>query len=592
MARRLRRVLRPPSMPWEGFRAGRRRALWCALLLLLGPAPAGGAEGPGQAAVASAHARATDAGLEVLREGGNAFDAAIAVTAALGVVEPYSSGIGGGGFWLLHRASDGRQVVLDGREIAPTLASRDMFIESARGPLSRRSIDGPLAAAIPGVPAGLAHLAKQYGRLPLARSLAPAIRLARAGFPVSPRYREAAAQRLTALRASPSAAAVFLKGGEVPALGYAIRQPELARTLEILAERGGAGFYHGPVARRLCEETVRAGGLWTLRDLARYRAVERAPIVGDYRGVRIVSAPPPSSGGVVLMEALNILRGFEIDGPDRVPRTHLVVEALRRAYRDRARYLGDPDFVSMPLERLLDPGYAAAERRGISSLRATPSTAAPAAREAQNTSHFSVIDAEGNRVAATLSINYLFGSGFLVPGTGVLLNDEMDDFSASPGLPNVYGLTGGSANAIAPGKRPLSSMTPTFLEAGDRVAILGTPGGSRIISMVLLATLDFVAGDGPYSWVSRPRFHHQYLPDRLEHEAGALDLRERARLRARGHALLELREPYGNMQAILWDRRLRVVRAASDPRGEGRARVESRAKPAPRAATAGAHGSP
>ncbi len=543
------------------------------LILVLGAVSAGAAETPGQAAIASAHPLATEAGMEVLRAGGNAFDAAIAVTATLGVAEPYSSGIGGGGFWLLHRASDGRQVVVDGREAAPAIVKHDEYLDSAGRPIPRSSIDGPRAAAIPGVAAGIAHLAKNYGRLPLSRTLAAAIRLARDGVRVSPRYREAAALRLQALRASPAAADVFLSRGEVPALGHRIVQPDLARTLEAVAERGAEGFYRGVMARQLASGVIVAGGWWLSRDLERYRIVERAPIVGTYRGVRVVSAAPPSSGGVVLMEALNILEGFDLDPLDAAARKHLIVEALRRAYRDRARYLGDPDFVSMPLDRLLDKGYAATERRTISFGRATPSALAPAGREAVNTSHFSVLDAEGNRVAATLSINYFFGSGFMVPGTGVLLNDEMDDFSLSPGLPNVYGLVGGSANAVAPGKRPLSSMTPTFLETEDRVAILGTPGGSRIISMVLLGVLEFARGNGPYTFVSRPRFHHQYLPDRVEYEPGALDERERAGLRGRGHTLLELRQPYGNMQAVLWDRDLGTVRAVADPRGEGRARV-------------------
>lgn len=551
------------------------RCVGLIFLLALGAVSAGAAETPGQAAIASAHPLATEVGMEVLRRGGNAFDAAIAVTAALGVVEPYSSGIGGGGFWLLHRASDGRQVALDGREVAPGAARRGMYLDGAGRPIPRSSIDGPRAAAIPGVAAGIAHLAKDHGRLPLSRTLAPAIGLARGGFRVSPRYREAAALRVQALRASAAAAEVFLRDGEVPPLGHRIVQPDLARTLEAVAERGAEGFYRGVMARQLAGGVIAAGGLWTLQDLERYRVVERAPIVGKYRGVRVVSVAPPSSGGVVLVEALNILEGFDLDTQDPAARTHLIVEALRRAYRDRARHLGDPDFVSMPLERLLDKRFAAAERRTISFWRATPSAPAAAGREAGNTSHFSVIDAEGNRVAATLSINYLFGSGFMVPGTGVLLNDEMDDFSMSPGLPNVYGLVGGRANAIAPGKRPLSSMTPTFIETEDRVAILGTPGGSRIISMVLLGVLEFARGNGPYLWVSRPRFHHQYLPDRVEYEPGALAGRERAGLRRRGHRLVELGEPYGNMQAVLWDRGLGVVRAASDPRGEGRARAEA-----------------
>jgi gamma-glutamyltranspeptidase / glutathione hydrolase len=280
---------------------------------------------------------------------------------------------------------------------------------------------------------------------------------------------------------------------------------------------------------------------------------------------------------VVLIEALNILAGYRLSTLDGITRKHLLIEAMRRAYRDRAEYLGDPDFVNLPLARLLDRSYARVLGASIALARATPSAALPAirehAREAANTSHFSILDTAGNRVAATLSINYPFGSGFIVPGTGIVLNDEMDDFAINPGLPNIYGLVGGQANALAPGKRPLSSMTPTFLETPDRVAILGTPGGSRIISMVLLAVLDFAAGRAPLSWVSLPRFHHQYLPDQVEYEPGALNEMEQAGLRRRGHRLQALTQSYGNMQAILWDKTRAIVEAASDPRGEGSANL-------------------
>ena len=403
------------------------------------------------------------------------------------MVEPYGSGLGGGGFWLLHRASDGLQVMLDGRERAP-LARPPRPVPRRRGPLvPELALDGALAAGIPGHPAALAHLARHYGRLPLATSLAPAIRLARDGFPADPHYRRLAAWRAPALRRSPAAAAQFLVDGEAPPEGHPIRQPALADTLEALAREGEAGFYAGPVAEALVVGVRAAGGIWTAEDLAQYRVIERPPITADYRGWRLVSAAPPSSGGVLLAQMLHMLAGFDLDALDPVARTHLLVEVMRRAYRDRAAYLGDPDFVEVPVARLTHPLYASRSgprhRPGPRHPQhRPPGTGRAPDPEGTNTTRFSVLDRAGNRVAATLSINTPFGSGLVPPGTGVLLNNEMDDFSARPGAPNAYGLVGGVANAIAPGKRMLSSMSPTFLESEAGVAILGTPGGSRIIS--------------------------------------------------------------------------------------------------------------
>jgi gamma-glutamyltranspeptidase/glutathione hydrolase len=536
------------------------------------------AQGPAQQAVASAHPLATQAGLDVLNGGGNAFDAAVAVSAALAVVEPYGSGMGGGGFWLLHRASDGRQVMLDGRERAPLAAHRDMYLDSAGDVVRGLSMDGPLAAGIPGQPAALAHLADKYGRLPLATSLAPAIRLALSGFEVDAHYRKMAAFRQQALQRFEAAQRVFLQRGKVPALGHVITQPHLAETLRMLAARGHAGFYRGELAERLVAGVASAGGVWTLEDLHQYRVVERQPLVFEYHGMRIVSAPPPSSGGVALATMLNTLAGYDLSRLDEATRTHLVIESMRRAYRDRAELLGDPDQVEVPVQRLVHPVYAAGLRAGIRSDRATPSSALPGSverLEAEHTTHFSILDRDGNRVAATLSINYPFGSAFMVPGTGVLLNDEMDDFSAKPGVPNAYGLVGAEANAIAPGKRPLSSMSPTFVESRRGVAVLGTPGGSRIISMVLLAILDVAAGEAPVSWVSLPRFHHQFLPDVVQFEPGAFSPSLQDELESRGHRLQALDDRYGNMQALYWDFAGNRVDAASDPRGIGAARCTS-----------------
>lgn len=550
------------------------------VVLLLVWLPGAQADVPPADAVASAHPLATEAGLQILKEGGNAFDAAVAVSAALAVVEPYSSGLGGGGFFLLHRAKDRHEVMLDAREKAPFSAQRDMYLDDQGEVIAQLSVDGPLAAAIPGTPAAIAHLAARYGRLPLAKSLAPAIRLARAGFPVDRIYRDLAAFRLQALQASPDAARIFLHQGRAPALDTLITQPELADTLAIIARRGAAGFYHGPLAEKLVAGVRAAGGIWNLDDLAHYGVMERAPVRGTYRGIKITSAAPPSSGGVALMTMLNILSGYDLATLPEATRAHLIVEAMRRAYRDRADYLGDPDYVQIDVARLTHPFYAAGLRATIRPDRATPSESLPgmlAPDTGPHTTHFSILDRAGNRVAATLTVNFPFGSGFMPPGTGVLLNNEMDDFSAKPGVPNLYGLIGGEANAVAPGKRPLSSMAPTFLDDGQRVALLGTPGGSRIISMLLLATLDFAAGHGPASWVSLPRFHHQFLPDTVHYEPRAFSPATAAALRGLGHALKELDDGYGNMQAIQWDR-ARGTTAASDPRGIGQAEVRARAR--------------
>ena len=531
---------------------------------------------PALAAIASAHPLATQAGMEILADGGNAFDAAVAVSAALAVVEPYSSGIGGGGFWLLHRARDDFEVMVDGREKAPLAASRDMYLDADGEVVPDLSVDGALAAGIPGEPAALDHIARHYGRLPLARSLRPAIRLAREGFVVDAYYRKLAQFRLAVLQNNPEAAGIFLHDGEVPEEGYRIVQPDLADTLAAIAHFGNAGFYRGPVARALVDGVRAGGGIWTMEDLAQYRVVEREPIQVVFQGLRITSASPPSSGGVALATMLNILSTFELTELDAATHAHVVIESMRRAYQDRSVYLGDPDFVAIPVPRLTSPGHAGRQASTIQLDRATPSSTLPGRvlkTGGRDTTHFSILDGAGNRVAATLSVNYPFGACEVPPGTGVLLNDEMDDFSAKPGVPNVYGLVGAEANAIEPGKRPLSSMSPTFIESKDGVAVLGTPGGSRIITMVLLGILDQAAGNKPDSWVSLPRYHHQYLPDTVQHEPDAFDAGMIKSLTLRGHTLKQLNAEYGNMQAIYWDRNTGQVFAASDPRGIGDSRV-------------------
>ncbi|PTU32641.1 gamma-glutamyltransferase [Stenotrophobium rhamnosiphilum] len=523
-------------------------------------------------AVSSATPEATKAGLEVLAAGGNAFDAAVAVSAALAVTEPTGSGLGGGGFWLLHRESDGMEVFVDGRETAPYAANAKMYQDKDGKAVDALSRDGALAAAIPGEPAALELISKKYGALPLKRSLAPAVRLAREGFTVNSKLAEAFASQWP--RLSINAKATFAQDGRALREGEVLRQTELARTLELIAMQGGAGFYEGETATELVAASRAAGGIWTEEDLRRYAVVERKPLVTWFRDTRIVTAPPPSAGGVTLAELFNQLELLGYRSDAGVDSKHLIVESLRRAYRDRAAYLADPDFVNIPVFRLTSRSYARDLVASIDPKRATPSASLPPAAlvpEGNHTTHFSVVDAEGNRVAATLSINLPFGSGFMAPGTGVLLNDEMDDFAASTTASNAYGLIGSEKNLVAPGKRPLSSMTPTFVEGPRGLLVIGTPGGSRIITMVALGILGWLDGLDAQQVVALPRYHHQYLPDVIQFEANAFSVSEQAALRARGHTLEPVSRSYGLMNVVTWDPKTRTLKAASDPRalGEG-----------------------
>ncbi|MFU8878564.1 MAG: gamma-glutamyltransferase [Wenzhouxiangellaceae bacterium] len=530
------------------------------------------AEGPGKAAISSAHELATEAGFEILDAGGNAFDAAVAVSAALAVVEPASSGIGGGGFWLMHRAEDEFTTMVDGREEAPAAATADMYIDE-EGEVNRDlAINGPLAAGVPGAAAAWVHITENYGRLPLAKVLEPAIRLAEEGFPVDLKYQQLINFRAHIMLQWDYTAGIFMPSGDVPNVGDVIVQKDLAATLKRLAEGGHDGFYTGRTAELLVEGARAEGGIWTLDDFAAYRAVEREPITIEHAGYTLLTASPPSSGGIAIAQVLNLIEAFDWQNMARVDRTHLLAEAMRRAYRDRALYLGDPDFVSIPTELLLSKHYAAGLRTTIRMDRALPSAhlAADPSRmpESDNTTHFSLMDAEGNMVSATLTVNLPYGSAFAAPGTGILLNNEMDDFSAKAGEPNAFGLIGFAANAIEPRKRMLSSMSPTIVLGDDKVAILGTPGGSRIITMVILGILDFLEGNGPESWVSMPRFHHQYLPDEISIETDALTDDEIAALEERGHEVTTRARPWGNMQGVLWNRATGEISAAHDPRWE------------------------
>jgi len=528
------------------------------------------------AGIATAHPMATAAGEEMLAQGGNAFDAAVAISAALAVVEPYSSGIGGGGFWLLHRSSDGFETMLDGREKAPLSAHRDMYLDDKGNVIPKASIDGPLSAGIPGVPAALEHLSKKYGRLTLKQSLQPAIKYALNGFAVDEHYRRMVGFRLNALRASPAAAEIFLHNNEVPEVGYVVKQKDLANTLKAMAENGSAGFYRGEVAKKLLSGVKQDGGIWQEEDFKKYFVLERKPIVGQFHEMKITTAAPPSSGGIAMVEILNQLENYSLSDLQQSQVTHIIIESMRRAYRDRAQFLGDTDFVSVPTERLTNKYYAAGLAATIHPAKATPSDSLPGVvheNNSKDTTHFSVIDSEGNRVSATLSINYPFGSCYVPPGTGVLLNDEMDDFSSKPGVPNAYGLVGAEANAIEPGKRMLSSMSPTFLETDEKIAVIGTPGGSRIITMVLLGSLEFYFGADAQDIVNHPRFHHQYLPDTVFHEVDAFDEKTIQKLNAKQHKLKKSDSTWGNMQLVIWDKIARKMSVASDYRGVGSAKV-------------------
>lgn len=542
------------------------------LALAFASAPAAHCAERPQAAIASAHPLATAAGHEILTRGGNAFDAAVAVAAVLAVVEPYASGLGGGGLWLLHRAADGRQVMVDARETAPAGAKPELYVDGSGKPIRAATTRGGTAAAIPGAPAALVHVAARYGALPLAASLTPAIRHARDGFQVDVRFARIAALRERLLRDNAEASRIFLDGDRAPQAGWRLRQADLAATLELLAREGNAGFYDGPVGSALVESVNRAGGVWRLSDLAAYRVIERAPLRFQYRGASVTTAALPSAGGVALAQCLQMLERFET-GDARAPReAHLVVEALRRAFRDRSVHLGDPDFVAVPMERLVSKAYATERAATIDPGAATRSEVPerePRGIGSTHTTHLSAVDAAGNRVAATLTINLIFGSGIVARGTGVLLNNEMDDFTVRAGVPNAFRLRGGEANAIAPGKRPLSSMTPTFVEDEKGVLVLGAPGGSRIVSQVALAVLDYVhmSAVDLAAIVGAPRYHHQWWPDRVEVEPGAFSPTWRAALEAKGHRVEPAPRRWGNMQAVFRSNQTGTAHAASDPRG-------------------------
>jgi gamma-glutamyltranspeptidase/glutathione hydrolase len=541
----------------------------CPCLPPVPPEPRARPAHPPGAAIASAHKLATEAGFEILAKGGNAFDAAIAVSSTLSVVEPVSSGIGGGGFFLLHDATTGRDVMVDAREVAPQSATPAFYLD-AKGELdTNKAENGAASAGIPGLPAALVHLQKNYGRLPLSVSLAPAIRIARAGFPIYARLVDQYAERKDVMERYPSTRAVWEARGHDPKFGETLVQNDLAHTLELLAQKGFDGYYRGEVAQRLLAAVKADGVNWTADELASYQVKEREPLHFKYRDWDVVTAPPPSSGGVVLAEILKMLEGWDLAKLDEPHRIHIIVEAMRRAYHDRTLYLGDPDYVKMPIRRLTSADYAAGLRASILPDKATPSDMLPGVKppvEGDNTSHFSIIDAEGNFVAATQTVNLSFGSGMVIAGDGFLLNDEMDDFALRPGTPNAYGVMGFDANAVAPGRRPLSSMSPTFMIKPDRVAVLGAKGGSRIITAVLLGMLGIDQGLDSSQIVGPLRYHHQYRPDTIIEEPNALSEATVKALEAMGYTVTPSTSITVLMQSVDWDRTKNVMHAGADPR--------------------------
>ena len=526
--------------------------------------------------VVSSEALASEVGARILAAGGNAIDAAVATGFALAVTYPQAGNIGGGGFMLVHLANEGRTVAIDYREMAPRAARRDMFLDKQGEVVPRSSQLTHLASGVPGSVAGLLHALERYGRLDRATVMTPAIELAENGFPVTYTLSNTLAspwgQRLLANEAAKSY--LFKPDGSVYQPGEILRQRDLAWTLRQIAERGAAGFYEGPVADRLVAEMKRGGGLITYHDLKRYKAVEREPVRGSFKGYEIVSMPPPSSGGVHMVQMLNVLEGFPLREMqlNSAAYIHVLAETMKRAYADRSKHLGDPDFHRVPVAELTSRTYAAQLRAAIDPERATPSAAiAPTTqfpRESTQTTHYSVIDAEGNVVSNTYTLNFSFGSGIAVPGAGFFLNNEMDDFSVKPGVPNVFGLIGDEANAVAPRKRPLSSMTPTIvLKDGKPFLATGAPGGSRIITVVLQIILNTLVFDMNIADASaQSRVHHQWLPDELYLEPG-ISADTEALLRAMGHAIGAPGPMFGNAQSLVF--RDGVMYGASDTRRPG-----------------------
>ncbi|MBC7823171.1 MAG: gamma-glutamyltransferase [Candidatus Parcubacteria bacterium] len=532
-----------------------------------------------QGMVVSAHPLATQAGLSMLQQGGNAVDAAVATTFAISVVEPFSAGLGGGGFLLMYQAKSNEIKALDFRERAPLNATKTMYLDNQGNVRPNASTNGYLAVATPGTIAGLYEVHRKYGRLPWKTVIAPAIQLAETGLPVSWRFVSATKTRLPTLLKNPDAQKIFTHNGKTYQIGEQLVQPELAATLRSVSQNP-QDFYTGTIATAIAADMAANSGLITQKDLQQYRPTWRDPVCGDFRKARVCSMPPPSSGGVHLLQILNIIGDTDLKtlgwhSPDAL---HLLIESMRIAYADRATYLGDPDFIKVPVKALISPVYAQKRRQEINPQKATPSSQVKAVdpavlqrltKESVETSHLTVVDRDRNAVSLTFTVNLGFGAGVVAKGTGIVLNNEMDDFAIAPNTPNAFGLVGGTANAIAPNKIPLSSMTPTIITENGRLRLaVGSPGGSTIITTVLQIVLNVLVYDMDVrKAVAAPRVHHQWLPDRLNVESWGLDTLTIADLKRRGHQIEE-RPSWGNANAIVVmpDGSLE---GAADPRGEG-----------------------
>jgi gamma-glutamyltranspeptidase / glutathione hydrolase len=568
----------------------RRSLLFLLLLVCISQAiaaPMRPAHAP-KAMVVSVHEAASRAGVEMMQAGGNAVDASVATAFALAVVHPQAGNIGGGGFLLLRQA-DGKTTFIDFRERAPAKATANMYLDEKGSVIEEMSTVGYKAVAVPGSVAGLAYAQKKYGKLPLARVMQPAIKLAREGFALA--YEDARDfKEDTSLSKFPESARIFQRDGKFYQPGEVFKQPELARTLERIAANPDE-FYRGALAKELAAAVQKGGGLITAEDLAAYKVEERHPVSGKYRGFEIISAPPPSSGGVALIESLNILEGFDMRslGNRSAQSMHMTIEAFRRAFMDRADFMGDPDYSSIPVAQLIDKRYAERWRESLNPKKASASKTLERPsfqnldqsariewprelREPEHTTHFSVVDEAGNAVAVTTTLNDSFGSRVTATGLGFLLNDEMDDFAAKQGVPNAYGLIQGPANAIGPGKRPLSAMTPTIvLHEGKLFLVLGSPGGPTIITTVahvLMGVVDY--GMNIQEAVNAPRFHHQWLPDEVRMERNGFSPDTITMLEEMGHKL-DRRGYWGDAECIMIDPKTGERLGGSDGRNNGKA---------------------
>jgi len=521
--------------------------------------------------VVSSESNATKAGVEILKEGGNAVDAAVAVGFALQVTYPFAGNIGGGGFMLI-RMAKGDSVMVDYREEAPGAATHNMYLDASSNPIRNASIVGAKAVGVPGSVAGLALAEQKYGKLGLARVMAPAIRLAKNGFTVGYALSRSLQHSARLLNQFSESKRIYLRDGNPYQPGEVFKQPQLAHTLELIARDGARGFYEGEVVDEIVASMRQNGGIITREDLSSYRAKLRKPLTGQFRGYTVITVPPPSSGGVALLEMLNILEPLDLGAADSYQSMHLMVEAMRRAFADRAAYLGDTDFVSVPVHALISRKYADTLREEMLAAKpdAPVSAGKPAAYESSNTTHFSVVDAEGNAVSNTYTLNNGYGSGLTVAGAGFLLNDEMDDFASKPGSPNMFGLIQSEANSVAPHKRPLSSMTPTIMVKDHQpVLVLGAPGGGTIINTVLETVLNVIAFKmDVLEAVITPRFHNQWMPDKVFLEKWGFSADTVDKLKAAGYHVVFVSR-IGDCEAIQIDPGTGWRFGADDPRGGG-----------------------